>query len=87
MTDMLSLKASDAKEDGIHVHVSKTRHSTGRKQIFAWVDEHGNDTGRRAAWEACLAARSDIAPWGFCTDEGECYVDQETWLTTNFNSV
>ena len=29
----------------------------------------------------------DIAPWVFCTDEGECYVDQETWLTTNFNSV
>jgi integrase len=88
MTDMLLLKPSDAKDDGIHVHVSKTRHSTGRKQIFAWVDEHGNDTGRRAAWDACLTARPlDIAPWVFCTDEGECYVDQETWLTTNFNSV
>lgn len=76
------------EEDGIHVHVSKTRHSTGRKQIFTWVDEHGNDTGRRTAWDACLAARPlDIASWVFCTDEGECYVDQETWRTTNFNSV
>jgi len=86
--DMLFLKPGDAKEDGIHVHVSKTRNSTGRKQIFAWLDENGEDTGGRAAWNACLAARPlDIAPWLFCTDEGECYVDQETWRTTNFNSV
>jgi hypothetical protein len=35
-----------------------------------------------------LAVRPlDIALWVFCTDEGECYVDQETWLTTNFNSA
>jgi integrase len=88
MTDMLFLKPTDAKEDGLHVHVSKTRHSTGRKQIFTWLNEHGGDTGRRAAWDACLAARPlDTAPWLFCTDEGENYVDPETWRTTNFNSV
>jgi hypothetical protein len=46
------------------------------------------DTGRRAACDAWSAARSlDIAAWFFCTDEGECYVDHETWLTTNFNSA
>jgi integrase len=88
MTDMLFLRPGDAKEDGIHVQVSKTRNSTGRKQVFTWLDEHGNDTGRRAAWDACLEARPfDIAPWVFCTDEGACYVDETTWFTTNFNSV
>jgi len=87
MSDMLLLKQADAKEDGIHVKASKTRNSTGTKQIFAWVDENGVDTGRRAPWDACLAARPlDIAPWLFCTDEGECYVEKNG-RTTNFNSV
>jgi hypothetical protein len=88
MTDMLWLKPSDAQDDGIHVHVVKTRNSTGRKQIFTWLDEDGNDTGRRAAWLACLTTRPlDIAPWIFCTDEGEPYVDPKTWRTTSFNSI
>jgi hypothetical protein len=88
MTDMLPLKPGDAKEDGIHVQVRKTRNSTGRKQIFTWLDEQGSDTGRRAAWDACLSARPlDIAHWLFCTDEGGCYIEEETWWTTNFNSV
>jgi hypothetical protein len=69
------------------VRASKTRNSTGHKQIFTWVDEHGKDTGRRAAWDACITARPlDIAPWLFCTDEGECYVEADG-RTTNFNSV
>jgi hypothetical protein len=58
----------------------------GRKQIFTWLDE--NDIGRRAAWLACLAARPrDIAPWLFCTGEGEPYVDPKTWRTTSFNLI
>lgn len=87
MSDMLLLKPTDAKEDGIHVKASKTRNSTGAKQIFTWIGEKAEDTGRRAAWDACLAARPlDIAPWLFCTDEGDCYVETNG-LTTNFNSV
>ena len=34
-----------------------------------------------------MLIRCDIAPWVFCTDAGDLYVEQETWLTTNFNSV
>ena len=29
----------------------------------------------------------DIAPWVFCTDEGKCYIDEETGKPTSFNSV
>jgi hypothetical protein len=29
----------------------------------------------------------DIAPWLFCADEGDCYVDEETWRTPSFNSA
>lgn len=87
MSDMLLLRPSDAREDGIHVRASKTRNSTGARQIFTWLGEDGSDTGRRAAWDACVAARPlHIAHWVFCTDEGECYVE-ENGRTTNFNSV
>jgi len=42
MIDMLFLRPRDAKEDGIHLQVRKTRNSTGRKQIFTWLDKYGN---------------------------------------------
>jgi hypothetical protein len=29
----------------------------------------------------------DIAHWLFCTDEGDCYIEEEPWRTTNFDSV
>lgn len=40
MTDMLSIKVSDFKEDGLHVIPSKTIHSSGASRIFEW-DDHG----------------------------------------------
>jgi hypothetical protein len=86
--DLLLLKVSAARPDGILVHVSKTRHSTGRKQLFSWCDKDGKDNGLRAAWDRCLDARPvDIAPWVFCTDEGKCYIDEKTGKPTSFNSV
>lgn len=88
MTDLLSIQpARDAKDDGIHVQASKTTHSSGVKQIFTWLDKDGGDTGRRAAYQMCLAARPlDIAPYLFCTDEGGSYIDEDG-LTTSFNSI
>jgi hypothetical protein len=88
MTDLLSIQpARDAKEDGIHLQASKTIHSSGVKQIFTWLDKDGGETGRRAAYELCLAARPlDIAPFLFCTVDGTSYLD-ENGLTTSFNSV
>ena len=87
MTDLLNLQPSDIKEDGIHVKASKTQNSSGVRQIFTWLDKDGNDTGRRAAVDMCLAARPvDIAPYLFCTDEGTSYIDSKGG-TTSFNSV
>lgn len=88
MSDLLRLQpARDVKEDGIHVQAHKTAHSSGVKQIFTWLDKDGNDTGRRAAYDMCLAARPlDVAPYVFCTDEGAPYVDEDG-LTTSFNSI
>ena len=39
------------------MQASQTQHSSGVKQIIAWLDKDGNDTGRRAAIDMCLAAR------------------------------
>ncbi len=86
--DILLMKVSAAGANGILVHCSKTRHSTGRKQLFTWEDKDGNDNGLRAIWYECLEVRPvDIAPWVFCTDEGECYIDPETGKPSSFNSV
>jgi integrase len=88
MTDMLLLRQSDCDAEGIHVTASKTANSTKVKQVFTWVDETGKDSGLRAAVDACLKARPlDIAPFIFCTDEGECYVDADTGRMDGFESV
>jgi hypothetical protein len=88
MTDLLLINPGrDVKEDGLHIQASKTQHSSGVKQIYTWLDKNGNDTGRRAAIDMCLAARpKDIAPFLFCNDEGESYLDEDM-RATSFNSV
>lgn len=66
--DMLRLRLTDAKPDGIHV----THGKTGKPTVYVWNDE------RRAAWEACKAARPKrIASLThlFCTRQGKPYVD------------
>lgn len=81
-TDLLQLRASDGKADGIHVTPSKTEGSTGRSQIFVWTAE------RRDAWTAALAARpKDIAPHVFCTNQGEGYFNEATGRASGFSSV
>lgn len=87
-TDLLRLRVIDARTDGIHVQASKTESTTGAKQIFAWVDKEGRDTGRRAAWDGALAARPlDIAHFVFCNDEGDGYLDEETGRSNGFSSI
>jgi hypothetical protein len=69
---------------GIHVRANKTRNSTGARQIFTWLGENGDGTGRRAAWDACIAARPlGIEHCVFCTDEDECYVEENGRSQTN----
>jgi len=37
--DLLSIKLTDLKEEGIYVEPSKTQHSTGKRFIIEWTDE------------------------------------------------
>lgn len=77
--DMLRLKLTDAKADGIHVVHQKT----GKTTIYKWTDE------RRAAWEACKAARPKRVAnmtYLFCTRQGQPYVTDDG-MTQGFNSI
>lgn len=37
--DLLKLKLSDLKEDGIHSQRQKTKESTGKRTIIEWADD------------------------------------------------
>lgn len=66
--DLLRLRVSDLKEDGIHVHTRKT----DRPVIYEWTD------ALREAVKVAKAARpKDIAPWLFCTRKGEPYIKED----------
>ncbi len=64
-TDLLWLPAPSFNDEGLRVHPSKTRHTTGVKQVFQWSPD------LRTACELALAARPvDIAPWLFVSSHG-----------------
>ncbi|RKE35229.1 phage integrase family protein [Paraburkholderia sp. BL23I1N1] len=69
--DLLRIRESNLKEDGIHVTPGKTENSTGKRLIIEWSEE------LREAVEMAKAARPvQIAPWLFCTFRGDCYFDE-----------
>lgn len=76
--DMLRLRVSDCRDDGIHV----ITHKTGKRMIYEWTPE------RRAAVEAAKAARPvDISPFLFCNARGESYLNEATGTASGFNSM
>lgn len=79
--DILLLRQSDLRDDGIHVQPSKTKKTTGKRLIIEWTPE------LEAAKDAALAARpKDIAPWLFCTRKGECY-QKDNGTANGFDSI
>lgn len=66
--DLLRIKNSDLKDDGIHVMTCKT----GKKLIIEWTAEL-----KEAVEAAKRARRKDIVPWLFCTRNGDCYVKDD----------
>ena len=67
--DLLALRTSDLKEDGLHVEPRKTAKTTGKKLIIEWTP------ALRAAMAEALSVRpKDIAPWVFCTRRGQLYL-------------
>lgn len=70
--DLLRLSMRDITDDGIAVQPSKTAHSSGLKLVIEWTDE------LREAVEAAKKARpKHIAPWLFCTRDGEPYAKED----------
>ena len=66
--DLLRMRVSDLKEDGIHVRTRKT----DRAIIYEW------SLALREAIDTALAARAkDIAPHVFCTRNGEPYAKED----------
>jgi len=70
--DLLRLRTTDLKDDGIHVQPHKTANTTGKKLIIEWTD------ALKQAVEEVKAARPvDIGPLLFCTKGGDCYVKDD----------
>ncbi len=71
--DVLSLRAADLKEKGIHVRPRKTAKTTGKRMIIEWTD------ALHQAINEALATRPrprvvPIASFLFCTRRGEPYI-------------
>ena len=67
--DLLSLKQSDLKDDGIHVMPRKTAHSTGKKIIYQWSEEL-----RDAVNEVLGLRKKVLSVWLFHTNQGQPYI-------------
>lgn len=67
--DLLALRQTDIKEDGIHVQPRKTAGTTGRRLIIEWTPAL-----RQAVDEALVERPKDIAPQVFCTRRGHSYL-------------
>jgi len=79
--DMLSIKMSDLKEDGIHVTPRKTAHSSGKKLIIEWSDE------LRASIEEITRLRKKIySIWLFHTNKGQPYIKPDA-SANGFDSI
>lgn len=79
-TDLLRLRMSDLRDDGIHIKPSKTAKSSGIRSFREWDDR------LRAVVEECKAARPVLSPWLFCNRDGEPY-QRDDGTANGFDSV
>jgi len=75
--DMLSIKLSDLKEDGIHIIQNKT----GKKMIIEWTDEllDAIENAKKVPYKVGSI-------WLFHTNRGQPYI-KENKLTTGFDAL
>lgn len=79
--DMLSIKLSDLKNDGIHVTPRKTAHSSGKRMIIEWSDE------LRFAVDEIKKVRKKInSIWLFHTNKGQPYI-KDDGTANGFDSI
>lgn len=76
--DLLRMKMTDEKEDGLHVNT----HKTGKPIIYEWSDE------LRAAVQLAKAARpTQLSQFLFCTRRGKGYMNEETGEPSGWASI
>lgn len=76
--DLLRLKVSDCREDGIHITTSKT----GKPVVYEWSEE------LREAISMAKAARAPkIAPYIFCNRRGSPYIVEGKADPSGWNSI
>lgn len=80
--DLLRLKESAIKDDGIHITPSKTQTSTGKSIIYEWTEEL-----RETIAMARTARPVDISPFLFCNKYGQGYVDETTGKAEGWSSM
>ena len=71
-SDLLTLKMTQIREDGIHITPHKTEGSTGKKIIYEWSPEL-----RQAVQEATKARPVHISPFLFCNGLGASFWREE----------
>jgi integrase len=79
--DLLSLKVSDLKEDGIHVTPRKTANSTGKKMIFEWTESLRESVNR-----VLKIRKKVLSVWLFHTNRGQPYL-KEDGTANGFDSL
>jgi len=79
--DMLSIKLSDLKDDGIHVTPRKTANSSGKSMIIEWSDKL-----RFAVNEIKKVKKKINSIWLFHTNKGQPYI-KEDGTANGFDSI
>jgi integrase len=80
--DLLRLRVSDCKADGVHVTPHKTARSSGKQIIYEWTPE------LHLAIELSKASRPiDISPYLFCNRSGTCYINEGTGEAHGWKSM
>jgi integrase len=79
--DLLRLRVSDLKDDGIQVQPHKTAGTSGQRIIIQWTP------ALRAAVSDCMALRRKVTSiWLFCTRAGQPYI-KEDGRANGFDSI
>jgi integrase len=79
--DLLSVKVSDLRDDGIHVTPRKTAQSTGKSIIIEWSED------LKFAVDQVMTLRKKIlSSWLFHTNRGQPYI-KENGTANGFDSI
>lgn len=79
--DLLRLKLESLKDDGIHTQPRKTANTTGKRMIIEWSPELLQTV------ELVKSVRPAEGEYLFCTNEGECYFDEEKGTASGWDSM